>query len=138
MDRSEIYVITISKANSGAGGGGRASPIILKSLVFFCNHVEELQTVLFEVELIINNVRLTYIYRNTIETCLTITTSVMIFWIGGDMSLRETQQTSKLNIDSLKDNVKDIVLVFYEEVSKQFWRPATVTQVLLSRDSEVR
>ena len=85
MDRSEIYVIIISKADSGGGGGGRASPIFLKSVVFFffCNHFEELQTALFEVELIINNVRSTYVYRNSIETCLTIIASVMIFWIGG-------------------------------------------------------
>ena len=39
--------------------------------VFFCNHFEELQTVLFEVKLIINNTPLTYVYPNTIETCLT-------------------------------------------------------------------
>ena len=30
------------------------------------------------------------------------------------MNLRETQLTSKLNTDSLKINVNDIVLVFYE------------------------
>ena len=35
------------------------------------NHFEELQTVLFEVELIINNAPLTYVYPNTIEICLT-------------------------------------------------------------------
>ena len=34
-------------------------------------HFEELQTVSFEVELIINNAPLTYVYPNTIETCLT-------------------------------------------------------------------
>ena len=38
---------------------------------FFCNHFEELQTVLFEVELISNNKPLTYVYPNTIETCFT-------------------------------------------------------------------
>ena len=37
----------------------------------FCNHFEELQTMLFTVELIINNASLTYVYLNTIETCLT-------------------------------------------------------------------
>ena len=37
----------------------------------FCNHFGELQTVLFEVELIINNAPLTYVYPNAIETCLT-------------------------------------------------------------------
>ena len=31
------------------------------------------------------------------------------------MNLRETQQTSKLNVDSLKINVNDIVLVFYQK-----------------------
>ena len=38
---------------------------------FFCNHFEELKTVLFEIELIINNALLAYIYSNTIETFLT-------------------------------------------------------------------
>ena len=47
--------------------------LFLQSLVFFCNHFEELQDVLFEVELIINTapLSLTYVYPNTIETCLT-------------------------------------------------------------------
>ena len=40
-------------------------------LFFFCNRFEELQTVLFEVELTINNAPLTYVYPNTIKTCLT-------------------------------------------------------------------
>ena len=40
-------------------------------LFFFCNYFEELQTVLFEVELIINYEPLTYVYPNTIETYLT-------------------------------------------------------------------
>ena len=54
------------------------------------------------------------------------------------MNLCETQRTSKLNIDSLKINVNDIVLVFYEKVRRRFWRIAIVTQVLPSRDSEIR
>ena len=36
-----------------------------------CNHFEELQTNLFEVELIFNNAPLTYVCPNTIELCLT-------------------------------------------------------------------
>ena len=48
-------------------GGG----IIFAITCFFCCHFEELQTVLFEVDLIINNAPLTYVYPNTIETCLT-------------------------------------------------------------------
>ena len=54
------------------------------------------------------------------------------------MNLCETQRTSKLNIDSLKINVNDIVLVFYEKVLRHFWRIAIVTRVLPSRDSEIR
>ena len=41
----------------------------LQSHPFFYNHFEELQTVLFEIDLI--NIRLTYFYPNTIETCFT-------------------------------------------------------------------
>ena len=54
------------------------------------------------------------------------------------VNLRETQRTSKLNINSLKINVNDIVLVFYEKVPRHFWRIAIVTRVLPSRDSEIR
>ena len=54
------------------------------------------------------------------------------------MNLRETQRTPKLNIDSLKINANDIVLVFYEKVPRHFWRIAIVTRVLPSRDSEIR
>ena len=54
------------------------------------------------------------------------------------MNLRETQRTSKLNIDSLKINVNDIVLVFYKKVPRHFWRIAIITRVLPSRDSQVR
>ena len=54
------------------------------------------------------------------------------------VNLRETQRTSKLNINSLKINVNDIVLVFYEKVPKHFWRIVIVTRVLPSRDSEIR
>ena len=52
------------------------------------------------------------------------------------MNLRETKRTSKLNIDSLKINVNDIALVFYEKVTRHFWRIAIVTRVLPSRDLE--
>ena len=54
----------------GGRGGAPPPPYFLQSLVF-CNHFEELQTVLFEVELIINNAPLIYIYPDTIETYLT-------------------------------------------------------------------
>ena len=42
----------------------------LATICFFCNHFEELKTVLVEDELIINNAPLTYVYSNTIEMCL--------------------------------------------------------------------
>ena len=51
---------------------------------------------------------------------------------------REIQRTSKLNINSLKINVNDIVLVFYKKVPRHFWRIAIITRVLPSRDSEIR
>ena len=50
--------------------GARALPIFCNQL-FFCSHIKEPQTILLEVELIINNASLTYVYPNTIETCLT-------------------------------------------------------------------
>ena len=54
------------------GRGEEGVPLyFLQLLVFFCNHFEELQTVLFEDELIINNKPLTHIYPNTIETWFT-------------------------------------------------------------------
>ena len=53
------------------------------------------------------------------------------------MNLRETQQASKLNVNSLKINVNDIVLVFYEKVPRHFWRISIVTRALPSRDSEI-
>ena len=62
--------VDISGGFKGGGVMGTDPPYFLKSLAF-CNHLEELKTVLFEVELIINNAPLTYVYPNTIETCLT-------------------------------------------------------------------
>ena len=47
------------------GGVGGARPSC------FCNHFEELQTVLFEVELTTNNAPVTYVYPNTNKICLT-------------------------------------------------------------------
>ena len=53
-------------------------------------------------------------------------------------NLRETQRTSKLNTNSLKINVNDTVLVFYEKLPKHFWSIAIVTRVSPSRDFEIR
>ena len=57
---------------------------------------------------------------------------------GYVVNWRETQRTSKLNTNSLKINVEDIVLVFYEKVPRLCWRVAIVTPVLPGRDSEIR
>ena len=119
----------------------------------------------FEVELIINNAPLTYVYQDTIETSLalnyllfgrqllystsTVVTNLTVlsgttdqinrisnrFWDKWRheyvVNLRETQRTSKLNINSSKINVNDIVLV-------HFWRTDIVTVVLPRRDYEIR
>ena len=60
----------LSEADSGGGAGGCAPSPFFSNHLFFSNHFKELQTVLFEVELIISNAPLTYVYPNTIETCL--------------------------------------------------------------------
>ena len=36
------------------------------------------------------------------------------------MNLRQTQRTLKLNIDSIKINVNEIVLVIYEKMPRHF------------------
>ena len=53
----------------GRGVRGAGAPFFLITC-FFCNHFEELQTMLFEVELTINTAPLIYVYPNTIEICL--------------------------------------------------------------------
>ena len=62
----------VQRWNSGGAWwwGNFPAPYFLEWIVFLCNYFEELQTVLFKVELIINNAPLTYVYPNTIETCL--------------------------------------------------------------------
>ena len=67
-----------------------------------------------------------------------LTASVIIFGIGGDVSLRETQRTSKLNINFQKISFIDIVVVYDKMVSINFWRIPIVTGVLPNRDSETR
>ena len=57
---------------------------------------------------------------------------------GYVINLRETQQTSKLNINILKVDVNYIVLVIYEKVLRHFRRITIVTRVLPSRDFEIR
>ena len=59
-----FYFLLVQRRIYGGARGASALPI-------FCSHFEVLQTVLFEVELIINNALLTYVYPNSLETCLT-------------------------------------------------------------------
>ena len=63
----------LGRAGGGAGWRSRVSLTvsIFCYCLFFCNHFEELQIVLFEVELNIKNAPLINAHPNTIETCLT-------------------------------------------------------------------
>ena len=54
------------------------------------------------------------------------------------VNLRETQRTSKLNINFHKINNNDIMLVYDEMVSRHFCRITIVSRVLSSRDSKIR
>ena len=96
---------------------------------------------LFEAKLIIYNAPLTYVYPNTIKTCLradhllfgrqliyssnitsTVVTNLTVLSSTTDKinrnsnHLHETQQTSKLNINFPKINVNNIVLGYDEKV----------------------
>ena len=68
--RTNHYVKSRGGFKGGAGEGARGTPPSLCFAItcLFYNHFEELQTMLFEIELTINNKPLTYIYPNTIET----------------------------------------------------------------------
>ena len=55
-----------------------------------------------------------------------------------EVNLPEAQRTSKLNINSSKTNVNDIVLGYDEKVPWHFWRIVIVTGVLPSRDSKIK
>ena len=74
--RNLILLFQTAKLNSYiflgvfTGWRGRHTPsLFLQALVFFRNNLEELKTMLSEVELTTNNAPLTYAYPNTIETC---------------------------------------------------------------------
>ena len=87
-------------------------PCFLQSLVF-CNHFEELQTILFEVELIINNASLIYVYPNTIETCLT--PNYLLF--GRQLLLSSnTTSTVAANLTVLSSTTDKI-----NRISNHFW-----------------
>ena len=52
--------------------------------------------------------------------------------------MHETQRTSKLNINSSKINVNDIVLVYDEKVPRHFRKITLVAWVLPSRYSKIK
>ena len=118
---AKIFLAEADLRRRGGGGGG-VPPYFLQSLIL-CNHFEELQTMLFEVELITNNAPLIYVYPNTIKMCSTpnyllfgrqlvqsssssttdkINRISSHFWDRWKhkyvINLRETQRTSELNI----------------------------------------
>ena len=64
------FFLYLSEADLEGGAGGACPPFFCNYL-FFCNHFEELQTVIIEVKLVINNAPATSVYSNTIKTCLT-------------------------------------------------------------------
>ena len=74
---SKCKLFLLSRGGFKGWRRGRAPPPPLPLFLFFAvtcfflNRFEEIQTVLFEVELIIKNAPLTYVYPNTKETCLT-------------------------------------------------------------------
>ena len=72
MGRFSPYSLYISTQRRVQGKGGDAlgvhPPFFCNDLIFaISNQFEELQTLLFEVELIINNAQLTYIYSSTLS-----------------------------------------------------------------------
>ena len=84
--------------------------------LIFCNHLffKELQTILFEVELIINNALLIYVYPNTIETCLTPN-----FLLFGRQLLLSSNTTSSVAanltvLSSTTDKIKRISIHFWD------------------------
>ena len=55
-----------------------------------------------------------------------------------EVNLRETQRTSKLNINSSKINVNDIVQGYEEKVPRHFWKITLVAWILPSRYSKIK
>ena len=110
----------------------------MQSLVF-CNHFEELQTLLFEVELIINNAPLIYVYPNTIGTCLT--PNYLSFGRHLLLSSNTTSTVAanlricnKFTWDTTNSKTKYKKRERYPDTFGEL----TLAEVLLSRDSEIR
>ena len=71
LEKYRPYNIFTEADLGGGMPGARYPPPPSHPTPIFCNHFEELQTVLFEVELIVSNAPLIRVYPKTIKTCLT-------------------------------------------------------------------
>ena len=79
MTFSAVFLcLMVEVTRAGFRGGAFPPPppppcrSFLYNYLFFWDHLEELQTVLIKVKLIINNTPLTYVYPNTIKRYLTL------------------------------------------------------------------
>ena len=118
--------------------------------MFFCHHFEELQTKLFEVELIINNAPLIYVYPNTIKTCLTpnylllgrqlLLSSNATSTVAANLTVLSCT-TDKINRISNHFGIRgDMIKTKYKKMEKypDTFGELPLTGVLHSRDSEIR
>ena len=108
-----MFLANYRNKSTGKGAGGACVPYFLQSLVF-CSPFEELQTELFEVELIINNTSLTYVDSNTIRICLS--PNHLIF---GRQLLYSSNKTSSVItnltvLSSTTDKINSIINHFWD------------------------
>ena len=95
------------------------SPYFLQSLIF-CNHFEEPETVLFELELIINNASLTYLYPNTIQTCLTRNHLLFARQLLNSCNTTLTEATNLTVLLSTTDKINRISNHFWDRKGQEY------------------
>ena len=110
------HIRGVFKEREGEGvRGGRVPPFssyFLQPFVF-CNCFEELETKLFEVELITNNSPLMYVYPNTIKTCLT--PNYLLF--GTQLSLSSNTTSTVAASLTVPSSTTDKI----NRISNHFW-----------------
>ena len=95
------------------GEGARGAPSLFFAITcFFRSHFKELKTILFEVELMNNDALLTYVYPNSIETCV-----IPNHLLFGRQRLYSSNTTSTLvrNLtvfSGATDKINHIVIIF--------------------------
>ena len=95
------------------GEGARGAPSLFFAITcFFRSHFKELKTILFEVELMNNDALLTYVYPNSIETCV-----IPNHLLFGRQRLYSSNTTSTLvrNLtvfSGTTDKINHIVIIF--------------------------